>query len=109
MKKIIAIACFAAFTTAGISSTLSAYTNPSVALTPLGDKDKDKDKKKNKEKATVKSCCSKNTAEAKSCSDSKKTTDGKTVTAAGAGSTETVKACCKKDGDKSCDKEKAKK
>jgi hypothetical protein len=107
MKKIIAIFCFAAFTTAGIASSLAMFTHNSTVIT-LGDKDKDKRKKN--EKAA---CCSKGASETKACSDSEKSSTGKVSSGAAtpSGTAEAhPKSCCKKDGAaKSCSDIKEKK
>jgi hypothetical protein len=106
MKKIIAIFCFAAFTTAGFASSLATFTHNSTVIN-LGDKDKDK--KKKKEKAA---CCSKGPSEKKACSDTEKSSTENVSGVAGtqAGTTAQPKSCCKKDGAaKSCSDSKEKK
>jgi hypothetical protein len=109
MKRIIAIICFAAYTTAGIASGLAPLTSNSI-VTAYGDKDKDKDKKRKTAKAA---CCSKGSTEAKACTDSEKSTgkvsSGAVVTPAGSTAAQ-PKSCCKKDGAaKSCSEVKEKK
>ena len=68
MKKIIALFCFAAFTTSAMALPVLA-AKQGFEISNFGDKDKDKDKKakgkKSKEscvKAEGKSCCSKTQA-----------------------------------------------
>lgn len=87
MKKIIAIFCFAAFTTGAIALPFAAATQ-GVEISNLGDKDKEKKSKGKKSKES----CSK--GEAKSCHGEGASTEAKSDKPAG-------KSCCSKDGAKS--------
>lgn len=87
MKKIIAIFCFAAFTTGAIALPFAAATQ-GVEISNFGDKDKEKKSKSKKSKE----CCTK--GEAKSCHGEGASTEAKSEKPAG-------KSCCSKDGAKS--------
>jgi len=113
MKKIIALFCLAALTTAGIAVTYNQSVNSSVTA-DAGDKDKDKDKDKKK-----KDCCAKDAAAAKACHEGASSSTEATSTEGAVKATETgsagsaatpaaAKSCCKGAGAaKSCDKKAA--
>ena len=86
MKKIIAILCFAAFTSSAMALPLVA-SSTGVEISNLGDKDKEKKTKGKK----AKECCSK--SETKSCHGEGASTEAKSEKPAG-------KSCCSKDGGK---------
>ena len=111
MKKIIAIFCLAALTTAGIAVTYNSTVDP-IVTADARDKDKDKDKDKKK-----KDCCSKDAAATKSCNEGASAAPSqgssteravKATETGSAGSAATsapaAKSCCKGAAAKSCDK-----